>query len=302
MTRLEERVPSYETRRLRFGDRLVGLRIAAGMQAKDLAAELGWDPSKISKIERGKQMPSDADLLGWLGAVEASVGLVEELRHELRELRVRHDAWRRQLRAGHRARQERDAGEERAAGMIRAVDVMAVPGLLQIADYARAVLTSQADLLGVPADDVDEAIRARMLRQRVLYEPGRRIEILVAESALATSVCPPVVMAAQLDRLASAIGLPEVRFGVLPQYRQWPHCSRLVSGSSTTTSMSSTCPGSCGSTSRSRSRFITSWSIACGRWRWKVTRPGRSLRRINGPGLVVPVIPGSTGAVNLVVG
>lgn len=86
MIRLEERVPSYETRRLRFGDRLVGLRIAAGRQAKDLAAELGWDPSKVSKIERGKQLASDADLLGWLGAVGAPVELVEQLRQELREI------------------------------------------------------------------------------------------------------------------------------------------------------------------------------------------------------------------------
>lgn len=223
MTLLEERVPSYETRRLAFGDRLAALRTDAGLQAKDLAARLGWDASKVSKIERGRQMPTDADLVAWLGAVDATDEVIHQLRSGLRELRIMRDTWRRQLRAGHRVRQEQDARDERAAAVIRAVDVMAVPGLLQVADYARSILLSQGELLDVPTGDVDEAVRARMQRQQLLYEPGRRIEILVAESALATAVCSPAVMAAQLDRLLSVIGLPDVRFGVLPQYVTLPH-------------------------------------------------------------------------------
>ncbi|MGB3440746.1 MAG: helix-turn-helix transcriptional regulator [Actinophytocola sp.] len=215
-------MPSYETRRLEFGDQLAALREAAGLQSKDLAARLGWDPSKVSKLERGKQMASDADLIAWLRACGAEDHL-ELLREQLRELRVAHGAWRRQVRAGHQARQESDAREESAAGVIRAVDVMAVPGLLQIADYARSVFVTQAELLELPPGDVDEAVRARMRRSQILYEPGRRIEILVAESALSTAVCPPAVMAAQLDRLMSVIGLPAVRFGVLPAFRQLPH-------------------------------------------------------------------------------
>jgi transcriptional regulator with XRE-family HTH domain len=215
-------VLTYETHRLRFADQLAGLRNAAGLQAKDLAATLGWDKSKISKIENGKQLPSDDDLIAWLQAV-GETGRLEQLREQLRRLRIARDAWRRQLRAGHRARQDEAAHDESNASVIRAVDVMAVPGLLQIADYARSVFVSQAELLDVPLGDVDEAVRVRMRRSQVLYEPGRRIEILMAESALSTAVCSPGVMATQLDRLTSVIGLPEVRFGVLPAYRQLPH-------------------------------------------------------------------------------
>lgn len=213
---------TYETQRLEFGDRLAALRDTAGLQAKDLAAALGWDPSKVSKLERGKQMPSDADLLAWLTTVDATDDL-EPMREQLRQLKVAHGAWRRQVRAGHRARQEKDLHEEATATVIRAVDVMAVPGLLQIADYARAIFLSQAELLDTPADDVDEAVRTRLQRSQVLYEPGRRIEILMTEAALTTAVCPPAVMIAQLDRLASAIGLPDVRIGILPAYQQLPH-------------------------------------------------------------------------------
>lgn len=223
MITVEERVSTYESRRLEFADRLVGLRTVADLQAKDVAAALGWDATKVSKIERGRQTPSDADLTAYLNAVGAASDVVERMRHDLRELRITHAAWRHQLRTGQRARQEQDAREESVATVLRAVDVMAVPGLLQIAEYARAVLTTQTELLDVPAGDVDAAVRARLLRQRILYEPGRQIEILVAEAALATAVCSPAVMAAQLDRLVSAIGLPEVRFGVLPQYHRYPN-------------------------------------------------------------------------------
>lgn len=223
MILLEERVPSYETRRLEFGDQLAGLRSEADLQAKELAVVLGWDPSKVSKIERGKQMPSDGDLRAWLEAVNAPENVVDQVRDALRELRILRDSWRRQLRTGHKARQEKDVKEESAASVIRAVDVMAVSGLLQTPDYARRIFATQAELLDLPPGDIDEAVRVRMQRAQVLYEPGRRIEILMAESALSTAVCSPAVMAAQLDRLISVIGLPAVRFGVLPAFHQLPH-------------------------------------------------------------------------------
>jgi transcriptional regulator with XRE-family HTH domain len=213
---------TYETQRLEFGDRLAALREGADLQQKDLAAALGWDPSKVSKLERGRQLPTDVDLTRWVQATDADDHL-DQMRDELRRLRIAHGSWRRQVRAGHRARQEQDAREENAASVIRAVDIMAVPGLLQIADYARAVFLTQADLLDTSAADVDEAVRARLRRSQILYEPGRTVEILVAESALSTAVCSPSVMVAQLDRLAAVVGLPGVRFGVLPAYRRLPY-------------------------------------------------------------------------------
>lgn len=213
---------NYETQRLAFGDRLAALRIGADLKQKELAAALGWDPSKVSKLEHGKQLPSDRDLTDWLQATHAGDHL-GSMRDRLRRLRIAHGAWRRQVGGGHSGRQAQDAREESAASVIRAVDIMVVPGLLQIADYARAVFLTQADLLDTSADDVDEAVRARLQRSAVLYEPDRTVEILIAESALSTAVCPPRVMVAQLDRLAAVVGLPGVRFGVLPSYQQLPH-------------------------------------------------------------------------------
>lgn len=213
---------SFQKRRLEFGDRLRRLRERTGMAGKDFAAALGWHPSKVSKIELGKQTATDSDVVAWLDAVGASESVVQQMRDELRELRIEQMSWRRQVRAGHRAKQEEIAASERAARTIRAVDTAAVPGLLQTPDYAREIFATQASLLEVP-NDVDDAVRARMQRQQVLYEPDRTIEILVAEAAVLHPIAPAPVMAAQIHRLIATIGLPNVRFGVIPAGTVLPH-------------------------------------------------------------------------------
>ena len=213
---------SFETRRLEFGDRLRHLREQAGLTGTELATGLGWQQSKVSKIERGKQTPSDGDVLDWCAALDLPDEAVAELRSELRTLRVEQIAWRRQLRKGHQARQDKAARTAQTATVMRGVAIMAVPGLLQTPDYARAIFTSQVGLLEVP-DDVEAAVAARAERQRVLYDSTKQIDILIAEAALLHPVCDRVVLAGQIDRLISVIGLSTVRFGILPAGRQLPH-------------------------------------------------------------------------------
>lgn len=214
---------TFERDRLEFADHLVRLRLAVEPEAKSFAVRIGWHASKVSRIETGRRLPDDAELTAWLAAVQASSSVSRGLRNRLRDLRIAEAAWKRQLRKGHRRRQERDAKEENAATLIRVVEIMAVPGPVQTAEYARHVILSQAELLGVPAGDVDAAVSARMQRGRILYEPGRRIEILLAESALGMAVCPAEVMRTQIDRLHSVVDLPTVRFGILPLGVQYPN-------------------------------------------------------------------------------
>ncbi len=73
-----------------------------------------------------------------------------------------------------------------------------IPGLLQTADYARAMFTRVANVYNSP---VDEGVAARMWRQQVLYEPGREFHFLVLESAPHIQLAPPEAMAGQLERI-----------------------------------------------------------------------------------------------------
>ncbi|ONI73064.1 hypothetical protein ALI144C_44750 [Actinosynnema sp. ALI-1.44] len=214
---------TFEERRTAFGNKLREIREAAGLSGTELATVLGWQQSKVSKIERGKQTASDSDVVAWLGAVDAPEPLAEHMRAALRDLQVAQLTWRRQVRDGHRERQEQGVRDAQSAGTIRAVDIMAVPGLLQTPDYARAIFETQADLLGVPNNDIEDAVAARTARQQVLYDRSKHIEILLAEAALLHPVCPVDVLAGQIDRLVSVLGLRHVRVGVLPAYRPIPH-------------------------------------------------------------------------------
>jgi hypothetical protein len=197
------------------------LRQGRAVSGRDLAVDLGWPQSKVSKIETGKQTADDSDVIEWCFELDASE-LSAELLVELQDLRVQQFEWRRQLRAGHKDKQQQLDHRQQRAKRIRAVDIAAVTGLVQTADYARRVFTTQASLLKLP-DDVNSAVKARLQRQQVLYDSDKQIEILVGESALAYPIATPEEMVVQIDRLISLIGLPHVRFGILPLHRRLPH-------------------------------------------------------------------------------
>jgi transcriptional regulator with XRE-family HTH domain len=204
----------FQQARTALGVRLRELRAEAGLSGRDLAGRCGWLPSKVSKLENGRQTPTADDLTAWALAVGLP-GMAAELKGRLTGLEVTYRSWRRQLAAGHRPRQEIAAVEHLNSRLIRAYEATVVPGIFQTADYARHVLTHNADLRQSPRD-TEEAVRARMKRQASLYEPGHEFRALLWEGVLRARICPPDVLAAQLDRLAGLIGLDTVQLGVIP--------------------------------------------------------------------------------------
>jgi hypothetical protein len=55
-----------------------------------------------------------------------------------------------------------------------------------------------------------------MKRQETLYDSSKRFHLLLWEAALHALICPPSVLAAQLDRLAGTVGLETVELGIVP--------------------------------------------------------------------------------------
>ncbi|MDH6130739.1 transcriptional regulator with XRE-family HTH domain [Kitasatospora sp. MAA4] len=225
----------FQDARVALGARLRELRDEAGLTGRAMADRTGWQQSKISKLETGRQTAQPADLDVWVEAV-GRPDVSAELHAQLGGLETSYRSWRRQLSGGHRARQEEAVAETRRTKRIRAFESARVPGLLQTADYARHLLALNATFSESPRD-TDEAVRTRMRRQEALYEPGRRFQFIVWEAALHVAVCPPVVMAAQLDRLVGAIGLDTIELGIIPLGAQlartpahgfWIYDDRLV--------------------------------------------------------------------------
>ncbi|GHF73850.1 helix-turn-helix domain-containing protein [Streptomyces thermodiastaticus] len=181
---------------------------------RGLAEQLGWPQAKVSKLETGRQTATPEDLKAWAMAT-GHAAATEELVARLQGLETHIRSWRRHLRAGHRPVQDVLTIEYERSTVLRAWESAMVVGMLQTPDYARAVFTRYADLHKSPRD-IEDAVRARVRRQELLYRPGRSFHIVMWEAALHAAVAPREVLAAQLDRLASVIGLDTVRLGIVP--------------------------------------------------------------------------------------
>ncbi|WP_228989683.1 Scr1 family TA system antitoxin-like transcriptional regulator [Streptomyces sp. DH8] len=204
----------FQTARVALGARLRELRSEAGFNGKGVAEVLGWQCSKVSRLETGKQTPTARDLTEWAEAV-GRPDVANELRGRLVGLESQYRSWRRQLAGGHRARQELAITLTTATQLIRGVEVSRIPGLFQTPDYARHAFEANAEFRRIPRD-IEAAVRARMRRQEALYEAGKLFRFVLWEAALYVLTCPHEVMAAQLDRLAGLIGLDTVEIGVIP--------------------------------------------------------------------------------------
>jgi transcriptional regulator with XRE-family HTH domain len=198
-----------------LGHRLRDLRKDAGLTGRGLAVLAGWHSSKVSKIEYGKQTPTEDDIHVWCRYCDAP-NHIADLIATVRNIEAMYVEWRRMLHTGTRRRQETSITLESQTRFFRWYEPVLVPGILHTAEYAAAVLATVIDFYGVP-DDVAAGVAARMERQRILYRGDHRFHFVLARQALYTMVGDASVMIGQLDRLLSIVSLPRVSLGVLPE-------------------------------------------------------------------------------------
>ncbi|MEV2195530.1 helix-turn-helix transcriptional regulator [Streptomyces phaeochromogenes] len=207
----------YQQAREVLGVRLRELRLTAAdgrLTGTQLAQRLGWPHSKIYKLEGGRQTATVEDLRAWADGV-GHPDAFDELDARLKGFESHIRSWRRQLASGHRPVQDTWNLEVGRSKVIYAWEEAVVPGLLQTADYARHMFLRYADLQG-SVRDTDAAVRARLERQTWLYTGGHKFHALIWEAALHALICPPAVLAGQLDRLAGTIGMDTIELGIIP--------------------------------------------------------------------------------------
>jgi hypothetical protein len=168
----------------------------------------------VSKIEYGKQTPSEDDIRTWCrhGRV---LDEVDDLIIAVRDIEATYVEWRRRLRTGTKARQKESVSIESETELLRWHEPLLVPGLLHTAEYATAVMKRVIAFYGIP-DDVEAGVAARIERQQILYGTKHRFHFVLAEQALRTTVGSRDVMIGQLDRMLSVMSLARVRLGVIP--------------------------------------------------------------------------------------
>jgi transcriptional regulator with XRE-family HTH domain len=196
-----------------LAQRLRELRQAADLTGRQLAESLSWPASKVSKLENGRQTPTDDDISAWTRQT-GSEGEAEALLASLHTLELQHSEWQRQIRTGLRPHQQEIAELDAKTRFFRAFESTFMPGLLQTAEYARARFAQSISVFKVP-NDINEAVQARVKRQEILYRPDKRFHFVLTEAALRYRLCTPDIMLGQLDRLVSFSALPNVRLGII---------------------------------------------------------------------------------------
>ena len=199
--------------------RLRELRQSTGSSGRQFAESLAWPPSKVSKIENGRQTPTDVDIRAWV-RVSGDDSELEALLASLHTLELQFAEWRHLMRAGLRPQQEQLFEWDQKTRLFRAFEATVVPGLVQTAGYARARFDEAVRRLKI-TNDADEAVAARMRRQEILYRRGKQFHFVLTEAALRFRLCPVDAMLGQLDRLASVSHLPNVRLGIIANQAEY---------------------------------------------------------------------------------
>jgi len=204
-----------------LGIRLRELRQDAGLTGRALAGAVGWHFTRISKIEHGAQAPTDSDIRDWCRACDAG-DQIPDLLATLRSVESAYLEFRRQARAG----MKRVLGAHTVAlyertTLFRIYEHNVIPGLFQTADYSAAMLSFWIKFLETP-NDLDDAVAARMERQRVIYQRGKRFVVVLEEQALRTWFGTAETQAGQLDRLLTVMSLPTVSVGIIPMMTERP--------------------------------------------------------------------------------
>jgi hypothetical protein len=102
---------------------------------------------------------------------------------------------------------------ERDARMLRLWAPLLIPGLLQTADYARAVFLAT----GMNEDASEEHVAVRLGRQAILDRPSPpQLVVVLDESVLQRLIGSPQVMADQLAHVADQSERPDISVQVVP--------------------------------------------------------------------------------------
>lgn len=216
-------VSQVQQAREALANRLKEIRRDAGLTGRQLAAFSGWHFTKVSKLEHAVTSPSEDDIRTWCRHCRAN-DQVPDLIASLRSIESMYLEWRRQLRAGLKHVQESSVPLYERTQTFRIYESAVIPGLFQTAEYVAATLQIAADFYQ-PGGDIDQAVAARMERQRFLYHGDRQFTFVLEQEALRTVMGSRDVMLGQLDRILAVMSLPRVSVGIIPPLtvrKIWP--------------------------------------------------------------------------------
>jgi hypothetical protein len=173
-----------------------------------VARALGWSASKISRIEQARTPVTRVSLEQLLAYYVKVHAMPARQAQAIRGLFTA---------ALDTGRRHPYLGPAMAAPMVREWAPLLVPRLLQVPEYAEAVLTELQPVTAIPPSEI--ALTAHAVarwRDRLAKHPPRLLHAVLDESVLARTAGEPAVMTAQLEYLAQLPDEGPVQVRVLP--------------------------------------------------------------------------------------
>lgn len=186
-----------------FGEELRRRRNAAGLSQEALGKRIGFSAEQVGKVENCERRPT----LRFAQSCDTAFPEAQVMFAHLVETA------------------EKSAGvypswfaswvdAEQRATVLRNWEPMIMPGLLQTADYARAIFEAWQ---AVDGNDLDADVTARLARQVILDRPfPPSLQVVIDESVLHRCVGGPKVMHDQLLHLAEMSERPRISVQVVP--------------------------------------------------------------------------------------
>jgi transcriptional regulator with XRE-family HTH domain len=200
--------------RIMLGSQLRNLRERHGISREDAGYTIRASGSKISRMELGRVSFKErdiADLLTLYGVEDPGerAALVDLARQ------ANSPGWWHKYSDVLPDWFQVYVGLEEATSLLRVYEVQFVPGLLQTADYTRAVV--EFGQRGASQEEIAHRVSLRQDRQRVLGRPNPpRLWMIIDEAALRRPIGGAEVMRGQLERLIEVSKEPNVTIQVLP--------------------------------------------------------------------------------------
>lgn len=205
--------PSPTLLRRQLGAELRRLRESARKTAAEVATELGWSESKVSRIETANSSIRNTDLTKLFDLYNTAEN--DRARITALVAQSRQRAWWEAYGDALLGPYETYIGFESEAASIFTFDPIVLHGLLQTVEYANAIVQSVSS--GERADVVSQRVSVRMARQTVLTrEPPPTLWSIIDESVLRRPVGGTAVMRRQLMRLLEVGDQSKVTLQVLP--------------------------------------------------------------------------------------
>jgi transcriptional regulator with XRE-family HTH domain len=207
---MTHRDPTIRGREL--GDGLRQALEEAGLTGKDVARILDVSPSMVSMVLSGKRGTSEVDIAAFLGVCRVKSPERERLLALCREQDT--PGWLQQYGSRLPEQLRTLIDHENKAVTISAFETAVVPGLLQTAEYARAVISRNVN---VPPAEVAERVAARLARQNLFSRNcPATFTFYLHESVLRTPVGGPAVLAEQLRHLHRMSARSSLTLRVVP--------------------------------------------------------------------------------------